>query len=183
MQPTPFEPTAPVDVHATEQHGRWTLVFVRELRHAPEKVWRALTDPAQLRSWAPFVPDRDLGRAGAAVLTMLDGGEESADAPLPGEVRRVEPPHLLEYTWDEDVLRWELTPVDGGTRLTLRHTVQSRDWLPRVAAGWHLCFDAAERLLAGEPVVPVVGDAAMGHGWRALHDGYARRFASCQDSS
>ena len=39
---------------------KWTLVLVRELRHAPEKVWQALTDPAQLREWAPFDADGSL---------------------------------------------------------------------------------------------------------------------------
>ena len=34
---------------------KWTLVLVRELRHSPEKVWEAITDPAHLREWAPFV--------------------------------------------------------------------------------------------------------------------------------
>ena len=28
---------------------RWTLILVRDLRHRPEKVWQALTDPAQDR--------------------------------------------------------------------------------------------------------------------------------------
>jgi uncharacterized protein YndB with AHSA1/START domain len=28
---------------------KWTLILVRELRHSPEKVWQALTDPVQLR--------------------------------------------------------------------------------------------------------------------------------------
>ena len=27
---------------------KWTLILVRELRHSPEKVWQALTDPAHL---------------------------------------------------------------------------------------------------------------------------------------
>ena len=36
---------------------KWTLILVRELRHAPEKVWQALTDPAHLREWAPFEAD------------------------------------------------------------------------------------------------------------------------------
>jgi uncharacterized protein YndB with AHSA1/START domain len=35
----------------------WTLVLVRELRHPPAKVWQALTDPAELREWAPFDAD------------------------------------------------------------------------------------------------------------------------------
>src|ERR1700691_3773099 len=43
---------------------KWTLVLVRELRHPPEKVWQALTDPAQLREWAPFEADGSLGTVG-----------------------------------------------------------------------------------------------------------------------
>ena len=45
------------------QHGeeKWTLILVRELRHSPEKVWQAITDPAHLREWAPFDAD---GRPG-----------------------------------------------------------------------------------------------------------------------
>src|SRR5213595_631296 len=39
---------------------KWTLILVRELRHSPEKVWQALTHPAQLREWAPFDADGNL---------------------------------------------------------------------------------------------------------------------------
>src|SRR5438552_3659488 len=46
---------------------KWTLILVRELRHSPEKVWQALTDPAQLHEWAPFVVDGSLGTVGATV--------------------------------------------------------------------------------------------------------------------
>jgi uncharacterized protein YndB with AHSA1/START domain len=31
---------------------KWTLILVRELRHSPDKVWQALTEPAHLREWA-----------------------------------------------------------------------------------------------------------------------------------
>ncbi len=43
----------------------WTLILVRELRHSPERVWQALTDPAQLREWAPFDADRSLSATGS----------------------------------------------------------------------------------------------------------------------
>ena len=46
---------------------KWTLILVRELRHSPEKVWQALTDPAHLREWAPFDADGSLGTVGATV--------------------------------------------------------------------------------------------------------------------
>lgn len=158
------------DVTVDDGGGRWTLVLVRTLRHPPEKVWGALTDPRRLPRWAPFAPDRDLSRTGDATLRMVDGDQVEA---FPARVTRAEPPTLLEYTWGDDLLRWELEASETGTRLTLRHTVEERDTLPKVAAGWHLCLDVAERLLDGLAVDPVVGEDAKNHGWHQLHDAYA----------
>ncbi|MEV4483369.1 SRPBCC domain-containing protein [Micromonospora coxensis] len=134
----------------------------------------ALTDPTRLRDWAPFLADRDLGAPGAATLTLVDGDAVTAQ---PSTVRRAEPPHLLEYTWGDDLLRWELTPTATGTRLTLRHTVADRGMLPMVAAGWHLCLDVADHLLAGDPVGPIRGAEAKEFGWADLRDAYATRLA------
>src|SRR5579885_3300943 len=53
--------------------AKWTLILVRDLRHAPEKVWQALTDPAHLREWAPFDADGSLGTAGATVKLTTVG--------------------------------------------------------------------------------------------------------------
>jgi uncharacterized protein YndB with AHSA1/START domain len=148
----------------------WTLVFVRELRHAPEKVWAALTEPAQVGAWAPFTTDRDLSRTGDATLTMIDGDTSEA---LPAKVTRADRPALLEYEWGDDLLRWELAPAGSGTELTLRHTVADRDFVPKAAAGWHLCIDVMEHLLDGRPIEPIRGRDAMNHGWQELHDEYA----------
>ena len=52
---------------------KWTLILVRELRHSPEKVWQALTDPAQLREWAPFDADGSLGTVGSTVKLTTVG--------------------------------------------------------------------------------------------------------------
>ncbi|NUT18075.1 MAG: SRPBCC family protein [Hamadaea sp.] len=151
--------------------GRWTLEFVRDLNHPPERVWAALTDPAQLAEWAPFRAERDLGELGSTTLAMIDG-DLAVD--LPATVLRAEPPTLLEYAWHDDLLRWELTATPWGTRLTLKHTVVGSEDLPRAAAGWHLCLDVCERLLDGRPVPPIRGQAALGHGWQDLHDAYAK---------
>ena len=123
----------------------WTLVLVRELRHPPEKVWRALTDPDQLRQWAPFDTDRSLASAGTVKLTTV-----GAPAPMVSEstVKRAEAPRLLEHTWGGFEMRWELEPLGGGTRLTLWHNIV-RDYIAMGAAGWHVCFDVLERLLDG----------------------------------
>jgi hypothetical protein len=47
-----YQPGAAGEAHVKHDDGRWTLQFVREFRHAPEKVWLALTDPVHLREWA-----------------------------------------------------------------------------------------------------------------------------------
>jgi uncharacterized protein YndB with AHSA1/START domain len=174
MNRTNFEPGPLAEVDCQASQDRWTLVFVRDLHHSPEKVWAALTNPAQLREWAPFIADRDLSSTGDATLTMIDGATAED---LPASVSRAEPPTLLEYAWGADLLRWELTATDPGTRLTLRHTVQSRDWVPKVAAGWHLCLVVAEHLLDGQPIGPIRGEDARDYGWEQLHDAYAEKLA------
>jgi uncharacterized protein YndB with AHSA1/START domain len=169
-----FDPGPLFEVATEAGDGTTTLVLARDLRHAPALVWAALTEPGQLDEWAPFVADRHLGEPGDATLTMIDGDIRED---LPATVIRAEPPRLLEYTWGHDRLRWELEPIPGGTRLTLRHVVTDPDLIPKVAAGWHLCLVVAERLLDGEPIGPIRGTDAMNYGWDDLRDAYAKRLA------
>jgi uncharacterized protein YndB with AHSA1/START domain len=152
---------------------KWTLILVRELRHPPERVWQALTDPAHLREWAPFEVDGSLGTEGITVkLTTL-----RAPTPMVSEatVRRADAPKLLEYNWGGNDLRWELEAIGGGTRLTLWHNIDRR-FISWGAAGWHICFDVLERLLAGVPVGRIVGADAMRFGWQRLNVEYAKQF-------
>jgi uncharacterized protein YndB with AHSA1/START domain len=170
MDPHDFRPTSRADVRVERAGGRPTLVFERTFRHPPTRIWDALTDPAELREWSPFTADRNLSTTGPATLRMIDGDDVQD---LPGTVTRAEPPSRLEYTWGDDRLVWELASEGPGTHLTLRHSVEADDWVPKVAAGWHLCFDVAEHLLDGDAVGPITAAAAMDHGWQELHDGYA----------
>ena len=152
---------------------KWTLILVRELRHAPEKVWQALTDPAQLREWAPFDADRSLGMAGATAKLTTVG----APAPHVTETRvtRADAPHVLEYNWGGFDMRWELEPRDAGTRLTLWTNIDRR-FISMGAAGWHICFDVLDRLLSGTPIGRIVGPEAMKFGWQRLNTEYAKQF-------
>jgi uncharacterized protein YndB with AHSA1/START domain len=146
---------------------KWTLILVRELRHPPEKVWQALTDPAHLREWAPFVTDGTLGSVGMVKLTWV-----GRPTPLETTVTRADAPKLLEYS----DIRWELEPFGSGTRLTLWHNIDRR-FISWGAAGWHICFDVLERLLAGEPIGRIVGAEAIKFGgWRRLNAEYAKQF-------
>ena len=167
-----YQASGAAQVSVEADGDRWVLVFVRELAHPPHKVWTALTDPAALREWSPFDVDRDLSSTGAAQLSMAGGPEPEL---LPAEVRRAERPHLLEYTWGGDVLRWTLEAIGSGTRLTLRHTLDDRGMISKVAAGWHICLDVADFYLSGKPIGRIVADAAREHGWERLNDEYAKR--------
>jgi len=81
---------------------QWTLVLVRDLRHAPAQLWEALTDPVQLREWAPFDADRRVASAGTVKLTTF-----GAPGPHVTEntIHRAEAPRLLEYDWGGQALR------------------------------------------------------------------------------
>ncbi len=168
-----YAPGAAFGAEVRKDGEKWTLVLVRELRHPPAKVWEALTDPENLREWAPFDSDRNLGSVGAARLTTV-----GAPTPLVSEIRvkRADAPRALEYNWGAQDLRWELEPVgDGGTRLTLWHNI-NRGFISMGAAGWHICFDVLDRLLAGQPIGRMVGPDAMKFGWQRLNAEYAAQF-------
>ena len=149
------------------EDGKWTLILVRDLRHSPEKVWQALTDPAHLREWAPFDSDGNLGTVGTVNLTWT-----GTAATLETQVRRADAPKVLEY----GDTRWELEAVNGGTRLTLWHNIDRR-FIAMGAAGWHVCFDVLDRMLSGKPIGRTVGpDVMKSPGFQRLHADYAKQF-------
>jgi uncharacterized protein YndB with AHSA1/START domain len=146
---------------------KWTLILVRELRHSPEKVWQALTDPAHLREWAPFDADGNLNAVGTVKLTWVGTAK-----PLETRVTRADAPRVLEY----DDTRWELEAFGGGTRLTLWHHIDHR-FISMGAAGWHIAFDVLDRLLSGNPISRIAGGEAMKFdGWQRLNAEYANQF-------
>ena len=151
----------------------WTLIFVRELRHSPEKVWQALTDPAHLREWAPFDADGNLGTVGAKVkLTTVAAPALHVTETT---VTRADAPELLEYNWGDHGMRWQLEDLGAGTRLTLWTNI-GRRFIAMGAAGWHICFDVLDHLLSGTPLGRVVGPEAMKFSWQRLNVEYAKQF-------
>lgn len=151
----------------------WTLVLVRELRHPPTRVWEALTDPSHLAEWAPFDADRSLASPGAVNLTTVGAPTPQVQVSV---VKRAEAPRLLEYSWGNQDLRWELEATETGTRLTLWHNIDRR-FIAWGAAGWHLCLDVMDRALAGVPLGRIVGPDAMKlEGWQRLVAEYGKQF-------
>jgi uncharacterized protein YndB with AHSA1/START domain len=167
--PAQYVPGPATGAQAVRKDGeKWTLILVRELRHSPEKVWEALTDPAHLREWAPFDVDANLATSATVNLTWV-----GAPKPLETKVTRADAPRVLEY----DDTRWELEPHGNGTRLTLWSNIDRR-FISMGAAGWHIAFDVLARLLNGTPISRIAGaDAMKFDGWQRLNAEYAKQFS------
>jgi len=119
-----------------------------EIGAPPEVVFRALTDPAELRTWwgSP-----ELYRTDDWKVDLRPGGRWSCqarspqgDAEVRGEYLAVEPPRLLEYTWEPSweqyrrtLIRCTLEPIAGGTRVSIVHRGFPSDASARDhAEGW-----------------------------------------------
>ena len=169
-----YKPGPASGAEVRKEGERWTLVLHRDLRHSPEKVWQALTDPAQLSEWAPFDADGNMGTAGKTVtLTTV-----AAPTPQVSDtvITKANPPWLLEFNWGGQDIRWELAAHGGGTRLTLWHNIDRR-FISMGAAGWHICLDVLDRYVAGTPIGRIVGfEEAMKFDWQRLNTEYAGQF-------
>lgn len=151
-----------------DSEQKWTLILTRELRHSPEKIWQALTDPVHVREWAPFEVDGNLDTVGATVKLTWVGNP----SPLETKVTRVDAPRLLEY----GDIRWELEALSDGTLLTLWHSIDRR-FISWGAAGWHISLDVLNHLLSGTPIPRIAGgDAMKSAGWERLVGEYAKQF-------
>ena len=131
-----------------------SVVLERTLPHAPEKVWRALTETALIADWlmpsdfAPVVGHRFSFRTEPA--HGWSGVVES-------EVLEVEAPKRLVYRWASDggldtVVAWTLEPATGGTRLVMEQTgFRPEDVrnLQGARYGWERNLEALERVLGG----------------------------------
>lgn len=165
----------PAEMANVQKNGEdWTLVLVKTLRHSPDKVWEALTDPAQLREWSPFDADANLGVAGTTANLTTVGAP--GVPPSHTTVTKAEQPHLLEYNWGDHQMRWQLEATEPGTQLTL-WTKIPRPFIAMGAAGWHICLDVLESFLDEKPIGRMVGPDTMGfEGWQRLNKEYMAKF-------
>ncbi|HEU5483335.1 MAG TPA: SRPBCC domain-containing protein [Microlunatus sp.] len=154
------------------------LRFVRIYPHPPERVWRALTESDQLRSWLPcdIVGER---RAGAPItLPFWPGHVEkyAIDEPtLSGEISVWEPPHRFDWTWGGDALRWDLRAVDGGTELIFTTWPEDPDLegVVSTAGGYHLCLALLATLLDDGTAPPMTEVDTVAF---RLEEAYKQRF-------
>jgi uncharacterized protein YndB with AHSA1/START domain len=141
-----------------------TCRFERLLRHPPEVVWQAITEPDQIDRWMGTRPEIDL-RPGGHYITHHGTGDRVVD-----RITRLEPPRLLEHTFWAHVnpsarVTWELSPAGDGCLLVLTHRL-SLDDVRRAAA----------TVAAGDDISAIISRNRAG--WQRLLDTLAGHLAS-----
>lgn len=133
--------------------GRPQLRIERRLAHPPEKVWRALTEPAELSQWYPFQATAIDLRVGGMI--RFDDGEGTT---MDAVIVELDPPRVFAFSErapeamsreSEDLVRFELRPDGAGCLLIFTHTFDDRFAAASYASGWQLCLDALEEIVAG----------------------------------
>jgi uncharacterized protein YndB with AHSA1/START domain len=98
-----------------------SLSFEFDLPHSPEKVWRALTEPAVLAEW--LLPAIDFKLQRGAAFTFKTQPVGGWDGIVHCRIADIEPHRKLSYDWDvgdmATVVTFTLTPSASGTRLSL----------------------------------------------------------------
>jgi uncharacterized protein YndB with AHSA1/START domain len=132
------------------------LFYQRRLPHPPERVWAALTDPAQVMQWLMASSVALDGRPGGSLETVAGPSHIRAQ----GKILAWDPPRVYEYEWNVDprpelpegersFVRWELSAIEGETLLTLEHRRLSRSAGLGFASGWHAFLDRLAALIDG----------------------------------
>ncbi|WP_437793067.1 SRPBCC family protein [Sorangium sp. So ce693] len=105
----------------TAQSQTESISFEFDLKHAPEKVWRALTEPALLAEW--LLPTIGLQLEPGAAFTLKTQPYPGWDGTVNCRFVEIEAHRKLSYTWSvpflETVVTFTLTPTASGTRLSL----------------------------------------------------------------
>jgi uncharacterized protein YndB with AHSA1/START domain len=141
--------------------GRPALRFERVLAHPVERVWRAISEPAELGRWFPAAAD---WTPGPGETFEAYGGT--------GEVTEVDPPHRLAWTYGGDGFSFELASHEGGCRLVFVHVFDDRSLAAQTAAGWETYLSRLEPHLAGGHL----SEEEAHQQWGDVHERYAERF-------
>ena len=131
---------------------RCQITFERRLPAPIERVWAALTVPAELAGW---LADSSVDlRVGGSIVHDFD--PDDAASRVSGTILTLDPPKTLEYEWQfsgetRSILRYDLWADGEATLLTLTHRLLGVEQAAGYGAGWHAYLDALESFLVGSP--------------------------------
>ena len=121
--------------------------FHRNFPYPIEEVWTMLTDNNHLVKWFSELKIQELTEGGKLLFDMGNGFYEEMT------ITEVKIPTVWEFTWDKNLVRFNLSENAEGTHLVLKEYMKEvTEHTARDIAGWHVCLDVIERLLADEPI-------------------------------
>jgi uncharacterized protein YndB with AHSA1/START domain len=132
-----------------------------EIAASPERVFRALASSQIVEWWVRpgvFNTTEWTGDVRVGGRWRASGTGNGRPFVLEGEFLEIDPPRKLAHTWHvpsahgaQTTVTFLLEQVDGGTRLTLRHSgFAAPDWCLNTCAGWETSFERLAALLATE---------------------------------
>jgi uncharacterized protein YndB with AHSA1/START domain len=134
------------------------ITFEFDLPHAPEKVWRALTDPKLLAEWLLPVVEQRLDLEPGAAFTLKTDPYPGWDGTVSCRFIEIEPQRKLRYAWTvpflDTVVTFTLAPTPSGTRLSVVQSGFTSDQAREFGGaryGWNLMGGKLVELLAKLP--------------------------------
>ncbi|MFM1655186.1 SRPBCC family protein [Brevibacillus sp. B_LB10_24] len=121
--------------------------FERHFRHSVEEVWAFLTENEKLAKWFSELQVEDLREGGLIKFDMQNGTF------IDMKILELSMHSVLEYTWGDDIVRFELYPEADGCLLVLIEKLKvMTDHTPKDLAGWHVCLEVISALLDGRTI-------------------------------
>jgi uncharacterized protein YndB with AHSA1/START domain len=125
----------------------YSALFERHLNHPLEEVWSYLTDNKKLPEWFSELYVDELREGGVIKFDMGNGNFEEM------KILELKMQSVFEYTWGDDIVRFELSKAPAGCVLVLKEKINKiTDHTPRDLAGWHVCLNVIQALLDGRTI-------------------------------
>lgn len=135
---------------STDRSQSEALAFEFTLAHPPEKVWRALTDPALLSQW--LLPVYEFQLAAGTAFTFRTDAQPGWDGVVHCRMLEADAPRRLRYAWVvgelDTTVTFTLTPTATGTQVLLVQSGFTPPQKPNFGGaryGWRMM---GERLIA-----------------------------------
>jgi len=148
-----------------------TAVFEVFIRTTPERLWEAITDPAQRRKYSFGVEVRSDWTPGSEYTAAVPGVVDIAA----GRNIEVDPPRLLVQTydalWSDEVraqgttrVTWEIEPVGTSCRLTVTHDGLPANANAQLYGGWPMILSGLKTLLETGELLDTPGSLMYAQG-------------------
>ncbi|MFS0672238.1 SRPBCC family protein [Ornithinibacillus sp. 179-J 7C1 HS] len=145
-----------------EKHNdEFIATFERHINHPKVNVWEMLTQNDRLSLWFDELRVAELKKGGYLTFNMGDGSFERMD------IIDFEEQSIIEFTWDDNLVRFELIEESGGCNLVLIERINEiTEQTMKDLAGWHVCLDVIISILDGEKIEDRMED------WKVWYEKY-----------